>query len=164
MSSVPQGTTPTQDHQSNRSHPVVRTHYDDDTDDEDNTHGSPPRRGANGEQTPLMGTPVARGTRLLQESRDHSLHTLHLPESSTESRTETGHVTLPITAAVRTTPEDSSSEGGGWKDWMVRNGVHPRTWTGQTYLKAGLLAILLTLIILAFTVFRVQDHIKDILT
>ncbi|KAI8595451.1 snare associated Golgi protein-domain-containing protein [Dissophora ornata] len=36
-------------------------------------------------------------------------------------------------------------------------------WTCQTYIKAGLLATLLTLIILSFTVFRIQDHIKDIL-
>ncbi|GJJ72625.1 hypothetical protein EMPS_04983 [Entomortierella parvispora] len=164
MLSISQGTAPALDQQSNNTHSVVRTHYDDDSDDENDTHGSPRRR-TNGERTPLMGTPVAGGTRLLQDSRDHSLHTLHFPESSTGSRTGTGHVALPTSTIVpvRTNPEDLDSEGGDWKDWMVRNGVHPRTWTGQTYLKAGLLSILLTLVILAFTVFRVQDHIKDIL-
>ncbi|GJJ72790.1 hypothetical protein EMPS_05148 [Entomortierella parvispora] len=50
-----------------------------------------------------------------------------------------------------------------WIEWTHKNGLHPRTWTRQTYIKAGLLATLLTLIILSFTVFRVQDHIKDIL-
>ena len=50
-----------------------------------------------------------------------------------------------------------------WVEWALKSGLHPRTWTRQTYIKAGLLATLLTLIILSFTVFRVQDHIKDIL-
>ncbi|KAG0286270.1 hypothetical protein BGZ98_005154 [Dissophora globulifera] len=50
-----------------------------------------------------------------------------------------------------------------WLEWALRNGLHPRTWGLQTYIKAALLATLLTLIILSFTVFRVQDHIKDVL-
>lgn len=50
-----------------------------------------------------------------------------------------------------------------WAEWVHKNGLHPRAWTRQTYIKAGLLATLLTLIILSFTVFRIQDHIKDIL-
>lgn len=50
-----------------------------------------------------------------------------------------------------------------WWEWAMRNGLHPRTWNRQTYIKAGLLVTLLTLIILSFTVFRIQDHIKDIL-
>ncbi|KAF9156666.1 hypothetical protein BG015_002870 [Linnemannia schmuckeri] len=50
-----------------------------------------------------------------------------------------------------------------WWEWAIRNGLHPRTWNRQTYIKAGLLVTLLTLIILSFTVFRIQDHIKDIL-
>ncbi|KAG0054937.1 hypothetical protein BGZ83_010062 [Gryganskiella cystojenkinii] len=59
--------------------------------------------------------------------------------------------------------DGEGSPAGGWREWMIWNGVHPQTWTGQTYLKAGLLATLLTFVILAFTVFRVQDHIKEIL-
>ncbi|KAG0271630.1 hypothetical protein BGZ95_000519 [Linnemannia exigua] len=50
-----------------------------------------------------------------------------------------------------------------WWEWAEMNGLHPRTWSRQTYIKAGLLITLLTLIILSFTVFRIQDHIKDIL-
>ncbi|KAG0287823.1 hypothetical protein BGZ97_006985 [Linnemannia gamsii] len=50
-----------------------------------------------------------------------------------------------------------------WGEWAMMNGLHPRTWSKQTYIKAGLLVTLLTLIILSFTVFRIQDHIKDIL-
>ncbi|KAF9131330.1 hypothetical protein BGW39_001941 [Mortierella sp. 14UC] len=50
-----------------------------------------------------------------------------------------------------------------WREWAEVNGLHPRTWSRQTYIKAALLATLLTLIILSFTVFRIQDHIKDIL-
>ncbi|KAG9066510.1 hypothetical protein KI688_001738 [Linnemannia hyalina] len=64
-------------------------------------------------------------------------------------------------------------EGGGgrgettkvkrWGEWCMSNGLHPSTWTGQSYIKAALLTTLVTLVVLAFTVFRVQDHIKDIL-
>ncbi|KAF9905844.1 hypothetical protein EC991_001249 [Linnemannia zychae] len=50
-----------------------------------------------------------------------------------------------------------------WWEWAEMNGLHPRTWGRQTYIKAALLVTLLTLIILSFTVFRIQDHIKDIL-
>ncbi|KAF9547737.1 hypothetical protein EC957_007902 [Mortierella hygrophila] len=56
-----------------------------------------------------------------------------------------------------------SSQPTTWWEWAMRNGLHPRTWNRQTYIKAGLLVTLLTLIILSFTVFRIQDHIKDIL-
>ncbi|KAF9988509.1 hypothetical protein BGZ75_009283 [Mortierella antarctica] len=50
-----------------------------------------------------------------------------------------------------------------WMEWALKSGLHPRTWNRQTYFKAGLLVTLLTLIILSFTVFRIQDHIKDVL-
>ncbi|KAG0371110.1 snare associated Golgi protein-domain-containing protein [Gamsiella multidivaricata] len=50
-----------------------------------------------------------------------------------------------------------------WAEWAVQVGLHPRTWNRQTYIKAALLAVLLTLIILSFTVFHIQDHIKDVL-
>ncbi|KAG0349129.1 hypothetical protein BG005_011149 [Podila minutissima] len=50
-----------------------------------------------------------------------------------------------------------------WLEWFIKNGLHPRTWTRQTYIKAALLATLITLVVLSFTVFRIQDHIKDIL-
>ncbi|KAF9098912.1 hypothetical protein BGX23_004726 [Mortierella sp. AD031] len=50
-----------------------------------------------------------------------------------------------------------------WLEWAVKTGLHPRTWNRQTYIKAALLVTLLTLIILSLTVFRIQDHIKDIL-
>lgn len=56
-----------------------------------------------------------------------------------------------------------SNQPTTWWEWAMRNGLHPRTWNRQTYIKAGLLVTLLTLIILSFTVFRIQDHIKDIL-
>ncbi|KAF9918991.1 hypothetical protein BX616_003241 [Lobosporangium transversale] len=50
-----------------------------------------------------------------------------------------------------------------WIEWAVQYGLHPRTWTCQTFIKATLLVTLLTLVVLSFTVFRIQDHIKDIL-
>ncbi|KAF9433087.1 hypothetical protein BGZ76_009905 [Entomortierella beljakovae] len=50
-----------------------------------------------------------------------------------------------------------------WLQWVIQNGLDPRTWNKQTYIRFFLLASLITLIILSFTVFRVQDHIKDIL-
>lgn len=50
-----------------------------------------------------------------------------------------------------------------WGEWCMSNGLHPSTWTGQTYIKAALLTALVTLVVLAFTVLRVQDHVKDIL-
>ncbi|KAG0264279.1 hypothetical protein BG011_007169 [Mortierella polycephala] len=50
-----------------------------------------------------------------------------------------------------------------WLEWTLQNGLHPRTWNRQTYIKAGLLVTMLTLIVLSLTVFRIQDHIKDVL-
>ncbi|KAF9403988.1 hypothetical protein BGZ94_004428 [Podila epigama] len=50
-----------------------------------------------------------------------------------------------------------------WLEWSLKNGLHPRTWDKKTYIKAALLSTLITLVVLSFTVFRVQDHIKDIL-
>jgi hypothetical protein len=65
--------------------------------------------------------------------------------------------------------EDSTHGGADdqqpttWIEWALKNGLHPRKWNRQTYIKAGLLATLLILIVLSFTVFRIQDHIKDVL-
>ncbi|KAI8359767.1 snare associated Golgi protein-domain-containing protein [Mortierella sp. GBAus27b] len=57
----------------------------------------------------------------------------------------------------------SHSQPTTWTDWALENGLHPRTWNRQTYIKAGLLVTLVVLIILSFTVFRIQDHVKDVL-
>ncbi|KAG0334513.1 hypothetical protein BG004_000371 [Podila humilis] len=48
-----------------------------------------------------------------------------------------------------------------WETWTA--GLHPRTWTIQTFFKALLLLLLVTAIILVFAVFRIQDHMKEIL-
>ncbi|KAG0045594.1 hypothetical protein BGZ83_009214 [Gryganskiella cystojenkinii] len=66
----------------------------------------------------------------------------------------------PASSSRRQHVEDEPTT---WMEWALKNGLHPRMWNRQTYIKAGLLATLLTLIILSFTVFRIQDHIKDIL-
>ncbi|KAF9164940.1 hypothetical protein BGX21_009492 [Mortierella sp. AD011] len=58
---------------------------------------------------------------------------------------------------------DSEGKPATWTQWAIDEGLHPSTWNRQTYIKFGLLATLLTLIVLSFTVFRVQDHIKDLL-
>ncbi|KAK3816184.1 MAG: snare associated Golgi protein-domain-containing protein [Benniella sp.] len=58
---------------------------------------------------------------------------------------------------------DGDQQPTTWTEWALKNGLHPRKWNRQTYIKAGLLATLLILIVLSFTVFRIQDHIKDVL-
>ncbi|KAG0235374.1 hypothetical protein BGW42_005353 [Actinomortierella wolfii] len=63
---------------------------------------------------------------------------------------------LPRLDEIRTTTRT-------WLEWSEANGLHPRVWTKQTAIKASMLAVLITLVVLSFTVFRVQDHIKDIL-
>ena len=58
---------------------------------------------------------------------------------------------------------ESSKAKATWADWSRSTGLHPQTWTRHTYIKGTLLLVLLTAIILAFAVVRVQDHIKEIL-
>lgn len=58
---------------------------------------------------------------------------------------------------------ESSRAKATWADWSRSTGLHPQTWTRHTYIKGTLLLVLLTAIILAFAVVRVQDHIKEIL-
>lgn len=127
---------------------VVKTFYEDDNDDD--LHNS--------ELSPLitsdLTTDSPRGKRSSKrlslhrtnDSSDHSLHPLHSPGQQHHGGEQ---VRQPLAAT--------------WKEWLATNGLHPKTWTKQTYLRTLLLATLLTLVILAFTVFRVQDHIKDIL-
>ncbi|KAF9194009.1 hypothetical protein BGZ51_001353 [Haplosporangium sp. Z 767] len=102
---------------------------------------------------------------------------------------DNGHLQTEHSPLIRTGSQDSvgyssGSEGAGtpvypvrdqrhhpqptpqpitWLEWTLQNGLHPRTWNRQTYIKAGLLVTLLTLIVLSLTVFRIQDHIKDVL-
>lgn len=139
---------------------VVRIHYENDLDDD----SSSPE-----EERPLIAQPQSlpgltarsnlRSTGRMQERSDHSLHTLQGPD-----RRGVGGV-AGVAGGI------TGRERGGatkpkvnqWSEWCRDNGLHPSTWTGQTYIKAALLATLLTLVILAFTVLRVQDHIKDIL-
>ncbi|KAF8986075.1 hypothetical protein BGZ46_009872 [Entomortierella lignicola] len=149
---------------------VVRTQYDDDDDDY--------RDGLwnleDSEQAPLLSTEQEGGNNFFtsrlarfQNGSDHSLHTL-------QNKPLFSLLQGPI--ASTTTGDDADDEHGTsteigqkkkfsetWIVWTVQNGVHPSTWTKKTYLKAFFLIILLTLVILAFTVLRVQDHIKDIL-
>ncbi|KAF8932426.1 snare associated Golgi protein-domain-containing protein [Dissophora ornata] len=142
--SIDQGTT----------HSVVRTHYEDDNDDNHDIQ-SP----YSSEQTPLISSATANGLSGLNihhhpDGSDHSLHTL---------------LQKPLNGATQERGHGRSSQEQGqlsmsWKEWTVKNGIHPSTWTKHTYLRALLLTTLLTLVILAFTVLRVQDHIKDILS
>ncbi|KAF9194348.1 hypothetical protein BGZ49_003170 [Haplosporangium sp. Z 27] len=57
----------------------------------------------------------------------------------------------------------NDNEPTTWIEWSLKQGLHPRTWNRQTYIKFGLLVTLVTLVVLSLTVFRIQDHIKDIL-
>ncbi|KAK3821943.1 MAG: snare associated Golgi protein-domain-containing protein [Linnemannia gamsii] len=140
---------------------VVRIHYDNDLDDNDEHSGTRPE-----EERPLITQPPTtpelttrsnlRSIGRPQEGSGHSLHTLQGPD--------------PRGLLARDGATTTLSGGGGerskvkrWGEWSRNNGLHPSTWTGQTYIKAALLATLVTLVVLAFTVLRVQDHIKDIL-
>jgi hypothetical protein len=128
---------------------VVRIHYDNDLDDESNGPE---------EERPLIALPQPpsaltersnlRSIGRRQEGSDHSLHTLQGKLRATGG-------------GVR--GEATKTNVQQWGEWCRNNGLHPSTWTGQTYIKGALLATLVTLVVLAFTVFRVQDHIKDIL-
>ena len=109
--------------------------YEDDHDDDDHDH-------YHNEQAPLIRT-----------GSDNSNYGEHDPTL----RLQRG----PVVSAAR--HQQAELPPLTWNEWAPRHGLHPTTWNKQTYIKAGLLATLLTLIILSFTVFRVQDHSKDIL-
>ncbi|KAK5815546.1 hypothetical protein F5H01DRAFT_216896 [Linnemannia elongata] len=141
---------------------VVRIHYDNDLDD--NISGPE-------EERPLIAQSQSPSTTLprltarsnlrsigrAQEGSDHSLHTLQ------------GADIRFMGAGVGWRARGAGGERGEmtmakqWGEWCMSNGLHPSTWTGQTYIKAALLTALVTLVVLAFTVLRVQDHVKDIL-
>ncbi|KAF9095403.1 hypothetical protein BGX23_000540 [Mortierella sp. AD031] len=145
---------------------VVRIHYDDDDLDDNDINGSCPE-----EQRPLMPpsptTPALTARSKLrsfgrpQEGSGHSLHTLQGPADL--RRVAAGAGTAATSGREGEGEEEEGSKLKRWEEWCRTNGVHPSTWTGQTYVKAGLLTMLMTLVVLAFTVLRVQDHIKDIL-
>ncbi|KAF9996265.1 hypothetical protein BGZ79_009994 [Entomortierella chlamydospora] len=143
---------------------VVRTYYEDDVDDDEIRGGLWNRGGS--EQARLINTGGAAiaaeyvdSQRLTQYQNGsyHSLHTL-----LNKPLLEEGG----LLGGQDNDSDDDEQKGTlttTWMEWAVKNGLHPSTWTRQTYLKGSLLAILLTLIILAFTVLRVQDHVKEIL-
>ncbi|KAF9189240.1 hypothetical protein BGZ51_009765 [Haplosporangium sp. Z 767] len=117
-----------------QAHSATRIHYDSDS-DSDNEHEH-----INPELAPLISasqeqrrTSRSNSSDQQQDHHNHHLHDIPLQKPTT------------------------------WIEWTRNNGIHPITWTRQTYLKAILLLVLITLIILVFTVLRVQDHIKDIL-
>ncbi|KAF9102613.1 hypothetical protein BGX27_010928 [Mortierella sp. AM989] len=127
---------------------VVRTHYENDMDDGD-------RDGlwnlGDSERSPLItvaATEEGFSSRLPRNHNgsDHSLHTLQ---------------NKPLQGVQAEQKKDPLAMT--WVEWTVKNGIHPSTWTKHTYLRAFLLTLLLTTTILAFTVLRVQDHIKEIL-
>ncbi|KAF9931445.1 hypothetical protein BGZ67_005311 [Mortierella alpina] len=118
---------------------VVRTHYEDDIDDDN--HDNRLSR----EHAPL----IASGGSRRAESRSRS---------SIKQPQQRGHV-----HTRRQQEEEPPLTPLTWLEWTIHNGIHPSTWTRHTYIKAALLLMLLTLIILAFTVLRVQDHVKEIL-
>ncbi|KAF9956478.1 hypothetical protein BGZ70_009862 [Mortierella alpina] len=123
----------------NTAQSVVRTHYEDDV-DADN-HDSRLSR----EQAPLIASTGPHRA----ESRSRS----HKKQQGQRGHVHTRHQhgeEPPLTPLT-------------WLEWTIHNGIHPSTWTRHTYIKAALLLMLLTLVILAFTVLRVQDHVKDIL-
>lgn len=138
---------------------VVRIHYDSDLDD--NSDGPEEERllisHAQSPTTTSPGLTARSNLRSIgraQEGSDHSLHTLQGPDvrsMGTGARRGAGG------------GRGETSKMKRWSEWCISNGLHPSTWTGQTYIKAALLAALVTLVVLAFTVLRVQDHVKDIL-
>ncbi|KAI8360464.1 snare associated Golgi protein-domain-containing protein [Mortierella sp. GBAus27b] len=126
---------------------VVKTFYEDDNADDFDIS----------EQSPLIATDNPRDGRSarrqsLHRTRDiseHSLHPLDHKPAPAHTHHKNEHVRQPLAVT--------------WMEWSTKNGLHPKTWTKHTYLRTVLLATLLTLVVLAFTVFRVQDRIKDIL-
>ncbi|KAF9953660.1 hypothetical protein BGZ72_005238 [Mortierella alpina] len=122
----------------NTAESVVRTHYEDDIDD-DNDNG---RLEAH---APLI---ASRGPRRVESGT----------RSSIRQQQQRGHV-----HARHQQDEEPPLTPLTWLEWTISNGIHPSTWNRHTYIKAALLLTLLTLIILAFTVLRVQDHVKEIL-
>lgn len=111
--------------------------YEDDNDDEDHMQS---------ENTPLIRTGSQDSTGYSSDGRSPPDREPGVPRR-----------------AVYTTRGSENDPPVTWMEWALKSGLHPRTWNRQTYFKAGLLVTLLTLIILSFTVFRIQDHIKDVL-
>ncbi|KAF9923283.1 hypothetical protein FBU30_006644 [Linnemannia zychae] len=136
---------------------IVRIHYDSDLEDESNDRTRPDDERPLLTKTPLTPTQglnarsSLRNIGRIQEGSDHSLHTLQDPNSQATGR------------QMSATSSGEILKKRQWADWCRIHGLHPSTWTGQTYIKAALLMTLVTLVILAFTVFKVQNHIKDIL-
>ncbi|KAF9366904.1 hypothetical protein BGX34_000022 [Mortierella sp. NVP85] len=136
------------DRHENRSASVVKSFYEDDIDDHNFEHS--PLIAEN----PANSTRGGRSAKRLSRHRtndgsEHSLHPLYQKTPSEHQHPTSEHVRQPLAVT--------------WMEWSVRNGLHPKSWTKHTYLRTLLLTTLLTLVVLAFTVFRVQDHIKDIL-
>ncbi|KAF9919185.1 hypothetical protein BX616_000038 [Lobosporangium transversale] len=137
-------------HDQNVLSSVVRIHYEEDNDEIDHS------RNRVSEQSPLI-TPTPRedaGTKVsLHRTQDGSGHSMQaLPRKSTHSISR--HTNEQQQNEVLTTT---------WTEWTIKNGLHPSTWTKHTYFRALLLTTLITLVVLAFTVFRVQDRVKEIL-
>ncbi|KAF9287037.1 hypothetical protein BGZ68_002305 [Mortierella alpina] len=136
---TPQDTQrPSIDHP-NTTESVVRTHYEDDNDDDN--HDNRLSR----EYAPLIAPGGSR--RVESGNRNRIKHQQQRAPVHTRRQQDEEPPLTPLT----------------WLEWTIHNGIHPSTWTRQTYIKAALLFTLLTLIILAFTVLRVQDHVKEIL-
>jgi hypothetical protein len=98
---------------------------------------------------------------------DHAVTTSTSGENTIDTDTDSdGDEDSPLmrkTIKLGQSALDSSIEKATWADWSRSTGLHPQTWTRHTYIKGTLLLVLLTAIILAFAVIRVQDHIKEIL-
>ncbi|KAF9354600.1 hypothetical protein BGX26_007587 [Mortierella sp. AD094] len=130
---------------------VVRTHYENDEDDDDSRDGL--WNLGDSERAPLIHSQHLPRN---QNGSDHSLRTL-------QNKPLQGQRGLHQGQDDDGDDEQKEPLAMTWMEWTVNNGLHPSTWTKHTYLRGFLLTILLTLIILAFTVLRVQDHIKEIL-
>ncbi|KAF9922069.1 hypothetical protein FBU30_007843 [Linnemannia zychae] len=129
------------------------------------------REHVSGREEDTDALPIERSTpRQYEDDIDdddhHSSERAHLIRSNSNTSSnysDGGRQSTGLNARYEAGMSRSNGQPTTWLEWAIDNGLHPRTWTVQTYIKAALLATLLTLIILSFTVFRVQDHIKDIL-
>ncbi|KAG0002589.1 hypothetical protein BGZ65_002514 [Modicella reniformis] len=123
---------------------VVKTYYEDDRDD-DHPYS---------EQSPLIAPSLAFNSASGERSvKKPSLHRSH---DGSDYSLHTLQQKTPLHG-------QQHQRAVTWREWSVRSGFHPKTWTKHTYLRTLLLTTLITLVVLAFTVFRVQDRIKDIL-
>ncbi|KAG0268128.1 hypothetical protein DFQ27_007471 [Actinomortierella ambigua] len=137
----------------------LRKHYADDTDDEHNEQS--PLMRANSRESNYSSSDVSVSADQQQQQQPHRVRPSsppaqrHRPFSLRRAASRASE-SLPRLDEIRTTTRT-------WLEWSEANGLHPRVWTKTTAIKASMLAVLITLIVLAFTVFRVQDHVKDIL-